>query len=68
MGIIIIQEISFFIGHKVFHHFKFLEKFHSIHHQYRKPSALTTFYFSKIDYLLNTMVPTYLGEKIVNFH
>ena len=51
-------DILFYIFHRIFH-CKYLYRFHKVHHEFKKPIALSGLYLHPIDYVIGNIIPIF---------
>lgn len=67
LACVLINEISFFYGHWLFHANKFLYgNIHKIHHEFKSPTALAAVYCHPIELVISDFGP--LGAGIIMFN
>lgn len=52
----IVEDAGFYWAHRLSHEFKFLYKYHKIHHEYTEVFSLVTEYTHPIDYIIGILV------------
>ena len=69
VGMILLQDVFFYINHYIMHKNKFLYKHvHSIHHEYRESIAITTHYVHFVEHLIGNLFPVFIGAIILLPH
>lgn len=64
----IIGELTFYYGHRVLHLRPLYKRIHHIHHQWKAPFGLTTFYCHPLEQLTANMLPMLLGPALQGCH
>jgi sterol desaturase/sphingolipid hydroxylase (fatty acid hydroxylase superfamily) len=63
----IFSDLVFYIMHYIFHS-KYLYKYHQVHHHYKDPVAITTFYAHPIDFVCTNILPFVILGIIIGAH
>ena len=58
---------TFYAGHRLFHT-KYLYMFHKVHHELKRPTAMTSLYMHPIDFWFGNILPIYLPAFLLSSH
>jgi lathosterol oxidase len=64
-GVILAEDVLFFIVHRAFHHPLLYKHVHAVHHTYKHPFAFVTFYAHPLEHLCANMAPAALAPFLV---
>ncbi len=69
IGMILLQDLFFFLNHYWMHRNKWLYKHvHSQHHRYRESIAIATHYVHYIEHIIGNLFPVFIGAMILLPH
>lgn len=68
-AMLIIEDLWFFLCHKMFHSNKYLyEKVHKFHHQWPQPTAISVLYMHWLEYTLCIACNVFVGALVTGCH
>nr|XP_039265958.1 fatty acid hydroxylase domain-containing protein 2-like isoform X2 [Styela clava] len=56
-----VEEILFYYGHRFLHVPKVYKRIHKMHHQWKAPCSMSTFYSHPVEHIISTMIPALTG-------
>lgn len=65
---ILVEEVAFYVIHRLGHHPKLYPKVHIIHHQFTQPIGISTHYVHYAEHMLCNLLPLGLGVLITGCH
>ncbi|XP_076351851.1 fatty acid hydroxylase domain-containing protein 2-like isoform X2 [Tachypleus tridentatus] len=64
----LINEVFFYYSHRALHHHLLFKFFHSRHHEWTSPIAISALYCHPVEHVFSNVLPTYLGPVILGSH
>lgn len=64
----LIGELTYYYGHRALHLRPFYKRIHHVHHQWKAPFGLTTFFCHPLEQLTVNMLPMVLGPALLGSH
>jgi methylsterol monooxygenase len=61
IGFLILQEISFYYTHRLFHSPMFYKYIHKKHHEWKAPIAIAAMYAHPLEHIVSNLMPQFLG-------
>lgn len=67
-GCVLVEEVLFYTVHRTLHRKDLFRRIHRIHHEYRKPTGITTHYVHYVEHLLGNLLPVFAGPILLAIH
>lgn len=61
---VLLQDVFFFLSHRLLHVKWFFRRFHRIHHEYRESVAIATHYVHYVEHIVGNLFPVFIGAVI----
>ncbi|KAF9303582.1 hypothetical protein BGZ74_003467 [Mortierella antarctica] len=68
IGFLVIEELGFYYGHRLFHHPRLYKRFHKQHHLYTAPIGIAAIYCHPLEHFMCNLAPLLLGPIVMKSH
>ncbi|ORZ06154.1 hypothetical protein BCR41DRAFT_311863 [Lobosporangium transversale] len=68
IGFLVVEELGFYYGHRLFHHPKLYKRIHKKHHLYTAPIGIAAIYCHPIEHFVCNLCPLALGPVLMKSH
>jgi len=63
-----VDEVFFYIGHRILHTKWLYKHVHKVHHEFKAPIGLVSEYATPFEYMMTNILPGYIGPAVLKSH